>query len=252
MKFQDLQGERGKFLFIFPNFNPQNGRRFMHFVKELRAVTCPSCTEPVTISGESAIFFEIIRRMFRDGRWVVGASFLGIMLALYVAFRGVRHTIRCAAPFVVGLIWMLGCMGAWNIPFTFVSLAVVPILFGIAIDYPIYLYQQQLMSGEARRTDAYRSIAPPIIGSALTTMIGFGCLLFAQNGGARSFGLAAVIGLVSILVATLVWYPSWLAWLVVRQKARVEGYSVASRTRARENSFIDTMPIRRRPSITGR
>ncbi|MBI2346604.1 MAG: MMPL family transporter [Deltaproteobacteria bacterium] len=209
-KFEDLHGERGKFLFVFPAFDPANGREFFRFVEELRAVQCPACSQPVTISGESATFYEIVHRMFQDGRWVIGVSLLAIWFALWVAFRRLTDAAQCFLPFCVGIVVMLGVMGACGIPFTLISIAVVPILLGIAIDYPIYFYQQRRHFGPGRSATTYQMVVPPIFGSALTTIIGFGSLMLAQNLGARSFGLAAVIGLGSCLLATIGWFPRWL------------------------------------------
>lgn len=254
MKFRDLRDEEGKFLFIFPNFDPQNGRQFMQFVEELRRTECADCRAPVVFSGESVIFYEIITLMFRDGRWVIVASLFAIWLALLSAFRNVRDAVTCFVPFCVGLLWMLGIMGTFNIPFTLVSLAVVPILLGIAIDYPIYLYQQSRLFGPGRSIAAYQAVCPPIFGSAVTTVIGFGCLLTAQNGGAASFGLAAVIGLITCSVATFIWFPGWLAWIERRRAVQTQesGLPPISRTKALENSFIETIPINVRPSMTGK
>lgn len=233
-KFRDLQGDQGKFLFIFPNFDPANGRKFMQFVDELRSVQCAACRHPVTFSGESVIFYEIIQRMFHDGRWVMCASLLGVLLALWPAFPQVKKVVRCFTPYVVGLIWMLGIMGALDIPFTLINLAVIPILIGIGIDYPIYLYQQALHFGRDQLPTAYATVAPPIFGSAASTIVGFACLLFAHNGGARSFGLVAVIGLSTCMIATLVWFPSWLQWLERRETAAEHMAEAAAIPRAAE------------------
>ncbi|MBI2343531.1 MAG: MMPL family transporter [Deltaproteobacteria bacterium] len=218
-KFRDLHGDAGKFLYIFPRFDRQNGEALEQFVKELRAVECLTCQDRVVITGESIVFYEIIHRLLREGRIAIMASLLAVALALFIAFRQWTHMVRCLVPLALGIVPTLGLMGLTGTKFTLVNIAAIPVLLGTGIDYVIYYYQQLRQHGPAHGVEVYQTIAPPVIASALTTICGFGALLTADNNGAISFGKVAALGIGSSALMTLFWFPGWMASLAARSSA---------------------------------
>lgn len=219
-KFVDLEGNLGRFLYIFPSFNRQDGRELEQFVQEVAGVRCPECRDRVVVTGESVVFYEIVNRLLQESRWVIFASLAAIALALLVVFRSTDHALRCFVPLGLALLGTLGLMGLFGIRFTIVNLAAIPVLLGAGIDYAIYFYQQVRQDGQSLLLAAYRTTTPPIIGSSVTTMLGFGVLLAADNRGVQSFGAIVAIGIFMCAFTTLVWFPGWLVWLEKRNNKR--------------------------------
>ncbi len=93
---------------------------------------------------------------------------------------------------------------------------------GAGTDYAIFLIGRY---HEGRRrdvapaqalTDAYRAIAPVVIGSALTVSVALACLGFAKVGMLRSAGIPCAIGILVTMAAALTLTPA-LMGLVVRR-----------------------------------
>lgn len=211
-KFEDLEGEHGRFLYIFPDFDRQDGRALRAFVREATEVACPECRERVVVSGESIVFYHVVEQLLAEGRWVVVASLGMIWIALLVSFRRFRHAARCFLPMAVGMTALFGIMALGGIQFTIVNLAAIPILMGIGADYAIYFYQHVRQHGWRDFRGVYRHVMPSILGSSLTTVCGFGALLAADNHGVFSFGLVTALGVGCCCLATLFWLPGFLAW----------------------------------------
>lgn len=212
-KFTDLEGNVGRFIYIFPSYDRQNGKELRHFVNEVTSIECLDCEKPVTITGESIVFYNIIQTLLEEGRWVIAVSILTVALSLWFAFRNAVHALRCFLPLGVGMLGILGLMGIMDVKFTVVNLAAVPVLLGTGIDYSIYFYQQYRQTGIKNFQDCYVTVAPPIMASAITTACGFGALLTADSKGVQSFGAVTTLGILSCAFATLLWFPGWLAWI---------------------------------------
>src|SRR3989338_5805667 len=217
--FQDREGQIGRMVYLFPNFDMQQADKFIQFVEEVREVQCPECSGPFYASGESTVYYEIVQMLFREGKLVIGAALLSILITLWLNFRSFRSTLLAFAPLGVGMIATIGWMAVLGIPFNIINLAALPVLLGTADDYSVHFYQRYLVHPERSLEQTYRLTSIPILGSALTTLIGFGSLLIGNMGGVRTFGLTCSLGIALSAITTLLWFPALLAWLDRRRIA---------------------------------
>jgi predicted RND superfamily exporter protein len=218
-KFQDRDGQVGRTVFVFPNFEMTRADRFMRFVEEIREVTCEDCSGPFYASGESTVFYEIVKMLFREGKYVVGFTLLMILGALWLNFRSAGATFLVFTPLAVGFLATLGWMGLTGLSFNIINLAAIPIILGTADDYGVHFYQRFADHPGESLHEAYRITFRPILGSAVTTLIGFGSLGVADMGGIRSFGMTCVLGITLCTITTLVWFPALLA---LRKRRKIE------------------------------
>ncbi|HEX5037050.1 MAG TPA: MMPL family transporter [bacterium] len=220
-KFIDKTGSLGRLAFVFPNFEPTQADRFMRFVDEIREVKCPDCAGDFYASGESTVFYEIVRLLSREGRYVIGFTVLMILGALWINFRSVSAMFLVFAPLLLGIAATLGVMGLIGLPFNIINVAAIPIIIGTTDDYGVHLYQRINDDPQASLHESYRMTFRPIVGSALSALIGFGSLGFAQMGGIRSFGLVSVVGITLCTMATLFWFPALLAFAKKKERSRM-------------------------------
>ncbi len=219
-KFQDRAGEIGRMVFVFPNFEMSQADRFMRFVEEIRSIQCANCTGPFYASGESTVFYEIVKMLFREGKYIMGFALLCVLGALIISFRSFKRTLVVFAPIVVGMAATFGWMGLTGLRFNIINLAAIPIILGSVDDYAVLFFQRYLDHSARSVDESYRFSLAPVIGSAMTSMIGFGSLLVADMGGVRSFGLLAVVGVFICTLTTIVWFPGFLAFLQIRSQRR--------------------------------
>jgi predicted RND superfamily exporter protein len=91
--------------------------------------------------------------------------------------------------------------------------ALVVVTFGIGVEYPInVLARRRARPGPAPRATIVSASADLAVGlCSLTTIIGYGSLLLAENNALRSFGVLAVLGELCCITVALVALPAALA-----------------------------------------
>jgi hydrophobe/amphiphile efflux-3 (HAE3) family protein len=134
-------------------------------------------------------------------------ALLVMILVLTVLFR-VRWRLLSLFMVGIGAIWTFGLLGYASVPLTMASMAVLPILIGLGIDYSIQFqnrYNEELLTsrtvGDALVSSLSRMF--PSVGIALlATIIGFITLYISEVPMIRQFGMALAVGIVlSFLVA---------------------------------------------------
>ena len=92
----------------------------------------------------------------------------------------------------------------------------MPITFGIGVDYAVNVISRYSQDA-ASIDDAIRETGGAVALCSLTTVIGYGSLLVAGSQAFVSFGLLAVLGELTCIVAALVALP---AFMVYREERR--------------------------------
>ncbi|HWF28449.1 MAG TPA: RND family transporter [Mycobacterium sp.] len=168
-------------------------------------------------------FSAIDRQMFG-----ITAATIGLILLLLLAVY--RSPIAAAIPLIsVGLALavaraIVAALGQANVvEVSLFSVALMAAMtLGAGTDYAIFLagrYHEGRRHGVApvqALIQAYRSIAPVVIGSALTVSVALACLVFAKVGSFRSAGLPCAIGILATMVAALTLTPALMSLAVRR------------------------------------
>ena len=174
---------------------------------------------PVVIDG--------VTRALKDALLVLlGVAVLVMALVLMLVFRSRWRLLPlaialAAAAFTFGLFGLLG--GS----LTMASIAVLPILIGLAVDYAIQLqarYDEAIAIGATPGTDAARLAAsgggPTIAIACLATGAGFLALQLSPTPMVRGFGLLLIVG---IAIAFALAFLAGFAALSLRREAGAWG-----------------------------
>ena len=118
------------------------------------------------------------------------------------------------APVALIVLWTFATMAATGIPFGPVTATIAALAVGIGVPYTIHVTQRFL---EDRRTEGAGAIRATVrhtggslIGSAFTTIAGFGVLVTSSLTPFRQFGLVTVYAIGFALVASVLVLPSML------------------------------------------
>lgn len=125
---------------------------------------------------------------------------LGILtLFFWVTLRRPVLGFVAVAPIVLALIWVLGTMALLNIPYSLITSIITALSIGIGVDYSIHMihrYQEEFARVRNPEKAAVRTLATTgsaLLGSALTTALGFGVLVFSSLEGIQQFGVTSAI-----------------------------------------------------------
>lgn len=111
--------------------------------------------------------------------------------------RNVRSVIAILGPPALALAWCFGLLGWLGVPLSPFSVMVATFVAGIGLDNAVFLSRPQ------HREQAFA----PVLACTVTTMLGVGSLMLAENPILRQNGIALTIGLGCCLIACLLLTP---------------------------------------------
>ena len=162
-----------------------------------------------TVTGLPAVAKDVGREITDATIQLLLAALVAMAIVLLLVFRGRPRLLPLATALLAAAI-TFGGMALVGASLTLASVAVVPVLIGLAVDYAIQFQSRieevrregTLSPGEAAARAA-RVGGPTIATATLATAVGFLALLLSPVPMVRGFGLALVIGIWVALACTL-------------------------------------------------
>jgi predicted RND superfamily exporter protein len=178
------------------------------------------------ISGVPVVV-DAVTRALKDALLVLlGVAIVVMALALALVFRSRWRLLPLAIALAAAAL-TFGLFGLVGGSLTMASIAVLPILIGLAVDYAIQLqarYDEAIALGAAPGVEAARITAaggvPAIATACLATGAGFLALQLSPTPMVRSFGLLLVVG---IAIAFGLALTAGFAALSMRREAGAPG-----------------------------
>ena len=145
---------------------------------------------------------------------------LGILaIFFWVTLRQPALGVVAVAPIVLVLFCVLGTMALLDIPYTLITSIITSLSIGIGVDYTIHVihrYREEFARQRDPERAAIRTLmttGSALLGSALTTALGFGVLIASPLLASQQFGITATITIVySLMVSVFVVLPAMVVW----------------------------------------
>lgn len=185
-------------LFIYPRENIWDPGALTRFVDDIRRVDPNSLGTPIEVHESG----RIMRQTF--GRSAV-LAFLVICLLVWIDFRSWRCAVLAVTPLAVGLLWLFGLMGLFDIPFNMANFFAIPILIGIGVDFGVHLVHR--IRADRSLGAIATSTGKGVVLTAATNAVGFGAMMLAAHRGIASLGEIMAIGALCCLAAALIAMP---------------------------------------------
>jgi len=157
------------------------------------------------VTGVPVLIEELTDSISRSILILLVAAALVMAITLGIVFRSRLRL----APLVVALAatgLTFGVLAVSGLPLTMASIAVIPILIGLAVDYAIQLQSRGEEGGEPLPEAVERISrrgAPTIVAAAAATAAGFLVLALSPMPMVRGFGILLVVGIVLAVVCAL-------------------------------------------------
>ncbi|MEZ0351222.1 RND family transporter [Mycobacterium sp. pR1184] len=196
-------------------------------VRKTVAALGPPAGLHVDVTGPGGTIVDEFTAIDRQMLAITAATVALILLLLLLVYRS---PVAAAIPLLsVGLglsvarpvVAALGQADAVEVSIFSVALMAAMTL-GAGTDYAIFLIgryhegRRRAVAPAPALTDAYRAVAPVVVGSALTVSVALACLGFARVGMFRSAGIPCAIGILVTMAAALTLTPA-LMGLAVRR-----------------------------------
>jgi len=166
--------------------------------------------DPSVVITGAAIVGPEIRSLFRTD--ALRAVLLGLLLVavlLVLDFRSVRLTVFGLVQLSVGVLWMLGLMGAVGVRMNLVNAFATTMILGVGIDYGIHLIHR-IWRERGASGIGVRETGKAVVMAALTNIAGFGTIALSSFPGIRSVGLVCLFGSTACLITALTLLPAMM------------------------------------------
>lgn len=198
----------------------------------------------VTTTG-APVVLQDINEYLTGGMLTLGAIAAAIMVVILLIFFNVRWRLLPLGVIVVGLIWAFGAAGFLGIPLTIVTIAGLPVMMGIGIDYAIQMHarvEEEVVIDHMRHPiqETARNLCPALLVVTFDAVFAFCALQFAKVPMIRDFGLLLAVGIAVICFASII-IP--LASLGIREfKSPTKGRDFREGPLGRMVVFLGSIP----------
>lgn len=162
-----------------------------------------------SITGQPILRMTILQLLKRDAIYTLIVSATLILLLLFLMQRSFTHGLLIFIPLSLGLIWTMGTLGWLGIPLSVATVALSSMILGLGVEYGVFVlsrYKEERAKNfnqlESLKTTVH-GIGSAIIGSGVTTIIGFGALSFSTVPMIQHLGQTLALGIAYSLIAAL-------------------------------------------------
>ena len=210
--FTSKDGEVGTLVIIYPSVGLSDGRNSMNFADDVGKVRLAD--GKVYYAGSTSIVAsDMLELMIAEAPVMVTLTLLMIIVFKLIILHRVKWVLLALFPLATSFLWMFGFMPELGWKINFYNLVVLPTVLGIGDDSGIHMVHRYLEEGKGSIAKVLRSTGEHISVSAMTTILGFGGLLFSIHPGMRSIGELAILGIVLSLIASLFVLPALIYML---------------------------------------
>ncbi|MCG2825802.1 MAG: MMPL family transporter, partial [Thermoplasmatales archaeon] len=142
-----------------------------------------------------------------NNKILAGAAFLLISVVLFLSFRKISYVVISVTTLIIAIIWTVGTMVILGMTFTIMSVAVVPLMIGLGVDYSVHISKRYFEETKKHSIDGSVMISVKNTGKALslaliTTMIAFSSNSFSEITPVKEFGIICALGIFYAFAAT--------------------------------------------------
>ena len=215
-KFRERHvSKNGKWLLrIFAKENMWEYENLKKFAEQVQTVDPDACGKPFTT-------LEGLRAMKSGLSWACIYAFIAMVIVLLLDFGNIKHTLIALTPLCMGVTCTLGLMVLFGLSLNPANMIALPLVLGVGEDNGVHVLHDFRSRRRDRRYSLSFATGWGIMVKALTTVIGFGTLMFSQHRGLAGLGLVLTLGVTTCMVTALVFLPALLSWLSSRPRQAV-------------------------------
>ena len=162
-----------------------------------------------TVTTGAPVLLKDINDYLTGGMLTLGAIAIAIMIVILLVLFDVRWRLLPMAVILIGIVWAFGLAGYLGIPLTIVTIAGLPVMLGIGIDYAIQMHarveEEVVIDREAHPIqETARNLCPALLVVTFDAIFAFAALRFAKVPMLRQFGLLLAVGIAVICLCSII------------------------------------------------
>ena len=216
--FTEADGTIGRVVLVYPvdeGLSVWNGKDLLRISRVLQVISLDDEHKTIETSGSAVVFAAMIRSVLHDGPLATAAALLAVLVLILLIMRPMSSAGAAIATLLVGVIWMMGVAGLFEVRITFLNFIALPITFGIGAEYGLNVAVRYRQDRDMIR--AVISTGTAVAVCSWTTIVGYGSLLAARNRALQGFGAMAILGELACITAAILALPGTLLWIERRR-----------------------------------
>lgn len=167
----------------------------------------------ISITGNPSITQTIMTLLKSDSVFTLAVAGLIILCLLFVLEKSLTKGILVFAPLSFGLIWTIGTMGWIGLKISIATAGLGAMLLGLGVEYGVFIltrYKEERYSGKTQLQAlqiAIPSVGSGMIGSGMTTIVGFLSLSLSIVPMLQHLGQSLALGIAFCLIAAILLGP---------------------------------------------
>jgi uncharacterized protein len=181
------------------------GKAADHITEVANSLHFPNATMVTTGAPK---LLQNLNDYLTGGMATLGAIAIAIMALILLIFFSVRWRLLPLFIVCVGVIWAFGLAGYLGLKLTIVTIAGLPVMLGIGIDYAIQMHariEEEVVIDRADHPiqETARNLGPALLVVTFDAIFAFAALRFAKVPMIRQFGLLLAVGVAAICVNSI-------------------------------------------------
>lgn len=169
--------------------------------------------DQVRLGGVMVLYNNMLQSLFRSQIQTIGLTVVALMLMFLVLFRSLKLALIAIFPNLAASLTVLGVMGLLGIPLDMMTITIVAISIGIAVDntiHYIHRFQHEFPIDRLYLPTMHRchgSIGNAMYYTSVTIIVGFSILVFSNFIPSVLFGVLTGVAMTVALLAALTLLP---------------------------------------------
>jgi len=165
------------------------------------------------LTGIMVLYNNMLQSLFRSQIKTIGVTVLALMLMFMTLFHSVRISLLAIFPNLLSCLVVLGVMGLFGIPLDMMTITIVAISVGIAVDntiHYIHRFKHEIQTDHDYMKTMFRchgSIGNAMYYTSITIIVGFSILGLSNFIPSVLFGLLTGLAMAMAMAAALALLP---------------------------------------------
>lgn len=168
----------------------------------------------ISLYGDIIRFEELGDSLERDAGVT---TLLGLGLVFFVAsaiYASISVGFIALVPIIIAVIWAVGLMGFFGVPFTSLSTGIISLVLGVGVDFSIHIvdsikkFMRRGKEIEEAISKTLETSGAAVLLSSVTTFIGFSALTFATLLGTQRLGWSLAFSIIAVFFVTITIVPA--------------------------------------------
>lgn len=194
-------------------------------LKELREEIeqTPVYNAKLGLFGNAVRFEELGESLQQDAGVTTMVGLSLVFLVASIIYASIAVGFLALIPIIIAVIWAVGLMGFFGVPFTSLSTGIISLVLGIGVDFSIHIVdgiRKYLRKGEVIKDAIYHTMTSSgkaILLASFTTFVGFMALAFASLLGTQRLGFSLAFSIVAVFLVSMMFVPAVMTLLERRR-----------------------------------